>query len=657
MTSFEARSRAAFAERFPDIMARLEQSNLNAGSVVIEDGHAIDILVEDRPVYGGDARAFAADQVAAFMKTPLRMFMHRPNAAGLVSPVCIRLLSALGDWTNENLPEGLDTKPVNSPTFLVSFGLGLGYHVEALAAQTEARWLVIAEPLLEFFAHSFLVVDWAALIALFDKRGGGIRIVTDLDPGHMVTGIVRYIKQGGIPYADGAWVFTHYPSWSFTEARKRLYEAVEFAFVNRGFFEDELRMMDTAMQNFSSHSFWLLEGGRRRQRPELAVIVGAGPSLDEGIEVLREIRDRIVLFSAGTALRALLRNGLVPDYHCELENVPAVFGVLSETDKTHSLKDITLLASATIDARVPPMFRDTIFYFRDSVVSTKTVGRKFKQIDGTAPTCVNMALSTLATAGFTDFLLFGTDCGVRDGGDHHAAGTVYLDVDEFRKHVDEVQYPLEIEGNFGGIVKSNWIYDACRLMLAESIKYYGLNVINCSDGAIIPGAVPRVPEALRVTRPPVDPAAVKAALERSMTRYAPGEILTDADPKALAACAEAMYDDLDSLLDELAAGEPDFDKAYRRLMAFVGAAGDKYMSVEALIAGTMSALPRVAMFFAFRLEKPEHHRAIFEVFVAEFREIALTLRSETAALFARIERPDADRVHADRVHADLAIAS
>jgi hypothetical protein len=71
----------------------------------------------------------------------------------------------------------------------------------------------------------------------------------------------------------------------------------------------------------------------------------------------------------------------------------------------------------------------------------------------------------------------------------------------------------------------------------------------------------------------------------------------------------------------------------------------------------MSALPRVAMFFAFRLEKPEHHRAIFEVFVAEFREIALTLRSETAALFARIERPDADRVHADRVHADLAIAS
>lgn len=634
MTSLEARSRAAFAERFPDVMARIERAGAGTSSVIIESGDAIDIRIDDRPVYGGNARSFAADQVAAFMRTPLRMFMDRPNAAGLVSPVCVRLLEALGNWTNTNGRDGISTKPVNSPTFLVCFGLGLGHHIEALCAGTDARWLVIVEPLLDFFSHSFHVVDWAALIERFENRDGGICIVTDLDPGQMVTGIVGFMRQAGIPYSDGTWVFTHYPSWAFTEARKRLYEAVEFAFVNRGFFEDELRMMDTAMENFATHSFWLLEGGARLRRPELAVIAGAGPSLDEGIETLREIRDQVVLFSAGTALRPLLRAGIVPDFHCELENVPLVYDVISETSKIRSLKDVTLLASATVDPRVPPFFGDRIFYFRDSVVSTHTLGRNFRRINGTAPTCVNLAQSCAATMGFTDFALFGTDCGVRVGADHHAAGTVYLDIEAFKKYNDLSQYPIEIEGNFGGVVKSSWVYDACRLMLAEGIRWYGLNVVNCSDGALIPGAVPRVPEALTVANPPVDRAALKAALEKSMRRFSPGKIFEDIDLSAFAGRAELMFDDLDQLLDELADGEPDFGKAYQALMAFAAKAEDRYLSAEVIIGGTLSALPRIAMFFGFRVADTALRADLFSLFIKEFRKTSQKMREGTAKLFA-----------------------
>lgn len=636
MMGFEARSRAAFAERFPDIMARIERAGAVTSSVVVEHGEAIDVRVEDRLVYGGNARGFAEDQVARFLEKPLRMFVDRPNAAGLVSPVCIRMLKALGDWANEDGRDGISVKPVNSPTFLLSFGLGLGHHLDALSAGTEARWLVVVEPLLEFFVHSFHVVDWAALIERFDRQGGGISILTDADPGQIVKSIVRYMKKGGIPYSDGTWVFTHYPSWAFAEARKRLYEAVEFAFVNRGFFEDEVRMMDTAIENFATRSFWLLEGGPRLRRPELAVVVGAGPSLDEAIETLREIRDRVVLFSAGTSLRPLLRNGIVPDFHCELENVPAVHEVLTETSKIRDFSDITLLASATIDPRVPPLFGDRIFYFRDSVVSTLTLGRNFRQIEGTVPTCVNLALAAGATMGFTDFVLFGTDCGVRSGGDHHASGTVYLEIDKYKKISSEVEYGLEIEGNFGGIVRSNWVYDACRLMLIDAIRWYALNVVNCSDGALIPGAVPRVPEALTVTNPPVDHAAVKAALERSMVRFAPGEILEDIDLAALARRADLMFDDLDRLLDELAEGDRDCAKTYQAMMDFSAKAKDRYLSAEVIINGTLSAMPRLAMFFAFRVADPDERRAIHDLFIREFREISREMRKGTAALFDRV---------------------
>ena len=40
-----------------------------------------------------------------------------------------------------------------------------------------------------------------------------------------------------------------------------------------------------------------------------------------------------MLFSAGTALRPLLRNGFVPDFHCELENVLATVDALKEAGK------------------------------------------------------------------------------------------------------------------------------------------------------------------------------------------------------------------------------------------------------------------------------------------------------------------------------------
>jgi hypothetical protein len=85
--------------------------------------------------------------------------------------------------------------------------------------------------------------------------------------------------------------------------------AAGFAYINRGFFEDELLLMTNAVTNFSACSF-LAAGrqaaasppgdcGHRRRRP----------SLDEAIETLRRIRDRVILISAGTALRPLLRNG------------------------------------------------------------------------------------------------------------------------------------------------------------------------------------------------------------------------------------------------------------------------------------------------------------------------------------------------------------
>jgi hypothetical protein len=455
----------------------------------------------------------------------------------------------------------------------------------------------------------------------------------------------------GIPYVDGSYVFTHYPLWAFSEGRNRLYEAVEFAFINRGFFEDELKMMTNAVTNFAAAPFWLIEGRPRLHRPELAVVVGAGPSLDECLPRLREIRDRVVLFSAGTALRPLLRQGFVPDFHCELENVPATVEALAEAAKYGDLSQVTLFASATVDPRIPLLFRETIYFFRDSVSSTQILGEKHLPIAGATPTCVNMALSMAAFLGFTDMALLGADCGIRPGSEDHAKDTVYRDVGVFQKEGDtDRRYPVEVEGNFGGIARTNWIYDSCRLMLAEVIQLRSLNVVNASDGAIIPGAVPRVVEAIAPAGPAIDRAAMIAALKRSLNEITPAAIFGEIDLAETARQADRLYVDLDRLLDKLGSGAPDFAAVYRAVAGFVTEASTRYGHTEAICTGTLTALPRIAMFFGFRVADAAARADLFSLFIKEFKTTIQEMREETKVLFAALTARAAEASGEEREH-------
>lgn len=628
-----ARSREAFAKYFPQLMRSIEAAGTAGVTSLTKDGEAVDLVVDGKAVYGRNARLCAAEQIDEFMKKPLRFYMERLELSGVVTPVGKRLMEKLekeflGDATLE-----VSTHPSDSPTFLIVFGLGLGYHLQELASRTKARWLILIEPMLPFFEQSFGIVDWADLLDQYKARGGGVSVIVESDPQQIVAAIAAQMAKLGIPYADGSWVFTHYSFWSFAEARNRLHEAVEFTFINRGFFEDELVMMRNAIENFAAQDFRLLDGRPRLQRRETAAIVGAGPSLDRCIDVIKQQRDRLVLFAGGTALRALLRNGIVPDFHCELENVPGVYDVLTETQKVGDLSRITLISSATVDPRVPGLFADTIFYFRDSISSTQILGGKHRIINGTSPTCVNLALNAAVVMGFTEFVFFGTDCGTRPGSLRHASGTVYSEIGVFEAG-NVVQGPvMPVEGNFGGIVNTESTYDWCRRMLSAAIKHYRLNVQNCSDGALIPGARPRVPSSLAVATPIVDHAAFKAEIARGLQRYAAGEMLEEADFAAIIAKTHAMFGDLDALLVELQEGEPDFEIAYERVKTFAEGSGSRYARTESMVSGSLQGLPRIAMFYGYRIEDDARRRRFFELFMAEFRAIAAYMANEIYALF------------------------
>ena len=317
-----ARSRAAFAERFPAVMSALAETEPQC-TLIAEGGVPTDIAIGDRHIYGADARRTSAEQVRAFMQKPLRLIMEVPEAAGLVSPICIGLKQALERTITDAGMGEISREPQGAPTFLVVFGVGLGYHIEELIRSTGARWVIIVEPFIEFFAHSFATVDWAADAGRVDDAGGEIHLVTELDPGRIIQSIMKCMSRHGLPISTAAGSSCTTRCGHLTRpqaaARRRRVRLCQSRLLRRRDQDD-----DECGDQLWHPSFWLLDAKPRLHRPETVAVVGAGPSLDEAIETLHRIRDRVVLFSAGTALRPLLRQGLVPDFHCELENGPQV---------------------------------------------------------------------------------------------------------------------------------------------------------------------------------------------------------------------------------------------------------------------------------------------------------------------------------------------
>ncbi len=352
----------------------------------------------------------------------------------------------------------------------------------------------------------------------------------------------------------------------------------------------------------------------------------------------RRFATRVVLFSAGTALRPLLRNGIVPDFHCELENVPATVDALKEASKYGDLSQITLMASATVDPRIPPMFRETIYFFRDSVSSTQILGEKHLPIAGATPTCVNMALSMAAFLGFTDMALFGADCGIRPGSDDHAKDTVYRDIGTFQ---NKRRHQSALPGRSRRQFRRRGTHQLDLQLLpadagrshpdarSQSLQRERWR-LHSGRGAAGAGSD-------RAGASAIDHAAVTAALKRALDQIDPATIFTETDLVAMANAAPNAFDESRRSARRV---RPRRGRFRRRSIALSASFLERpvcdYSRTESIVSGTLVALPRIAMFFGFRIDDVALRKELFSLFINEFRSTVQEMKEGTAKLFERL---------------------
>lgn len=623
----------AISTHCPDVHAQLRAITEPLSSVIKKDGEVVDVdLRGGNTLYKGDARQETAEQVKTYLLNPFQIGYILPSENNYDSLVSRAIHQGMVDSLARRGVEELPLKPTVRTGYAFILGVGLGYHLPLLVEQLSASHFILCEPFAEFLRASMDAVDWTALLRRCAELGKTLDIVCVNSVDEMFSGIGKVVGKYGQAKLDGSYFYEHYPLWMLQELRRRLSNELPRQMLSLGYFEDERKMVRNAAVNLHTGTYRVMDGMNFRPRGDIPVfLVGAGPSIDDCIDTVREFRDSAIVFSSGTALQVCLKNGIIPDYHTEIENTYDIHRKLKFIlDENKHLfpdgkyKGVRLIGSTTLNPQVAPLFEDVYLFFREAVSSTTSFGHDFRPMNGVAPTVANTSVSVAARLGFGDIYLFGFDCGWRDDTVHHTKDSIYYTADGFKNA--RMSGDLTLPGNFGGVIQSSLVFDWSRNMLVQAISAFHLNVYNCSDGVLIDGATPKVAEAV-VLPNKIDRAKMLAAIEADCRSYAAGEFFRDHDFDGYLAELEWYRMTVTGVLRTAAAERWDYEKfAEVFLSALKETKGDARFQLSGIIHFSVNGAMQQSSQFFHRISDEEKRIAVacdfYEIFGRQIEQMA-----------------------------------
>jgi len=624
---------AAFKRWAPHLYGRLSAvTNPNSALVVGPEGQ-IDMAFRGQGFYDGDAVAAANGQLERYFAKPLRHTINEPDPQ--------RLEGAAGDFclavTRRLAEQAIVHDAANCPPeshVLVVFGIGLGLHIEPLIERTGAKLALLVEPNLELLYHSLFVTDWQGLYRQAAEDGRQIVVLVEQDSTTIVARARQTLRAGNPALLDGVYLYTHYPSAILEQAKQRLQQELVLTLSGLGFFEDELIMTRNAVANLSRGSAEIL-ADYHAARDEPLFVVGSGPSVERDLAFIAACAQRAVLISIGTGLRVLLERGIRPDFHVELENGEGNVEIIAATAKEHDLAGITLVASLTVQPKLVEMFDRAILFFRERVSSTVLFSGDLKMLQPAGPTVANAALVAAIRLGFREVYLFGVDMGSKVEGRFHAEGSVYG-----AGLRAEVATPNQrFAGNFGGEVTGESIFNWSRHVLENVLRVHrGLRAYNCSDGARIAGAVPKVARTVELAGAPLDRAALLADVTTSLRRYSTERLRGTWRDQDCRAQAQEIFGAVERVLERAVADPAAGIDWIHEIFEIVRPDDRAKLAATAYLSGSWMICIGCVSWYDRRILDADQRRRYRRIAVEEFAAMVADMRRRLDALFDEVDR-------------------
>ena len=344
---------------------------------------------------------------------------------------------------------------------VIFFGVGLGYHIkEVLRRYPDIKYLLI-EPDIEIL-YRFLEQNELKEMQLKNLHG----IETDYNKmGKTLTTFNRKFDR------SNSLVFLKSYVNFFKEKRREFYENYVMAYKKEkdsvvGGHVLSKPMIQSIFANMKpilrdANLFWQ---DLSQFAGKTAILVAAGPSLDEEIENLRVIKAKKMagIFAVGSAVNALLANDIYPDAVFSYDPTEANQKVL-QTIKDRNITEIPLLYGTEIGYQSLRGYPGKTF----SILSVGAeqqryflTGKEPLPEVGVGRTISVLALDTLQHLGFHRIILVGQNLGIK-GNKTYSAGIDYVDFSD-----TDDQFSVTAKDVYGNTMRTASLY----IIMKEDIE-------------------------------------------------------------------------------------------------------------------------------------------------------------------------------------------
>lgn len=326
---------------------------------------------------------------------------------------------------------------------LVIYGTGLGYHIkEAIKRFPEAKFYIV-EPnihLLYVFLENVELKD--CNIKALEGISSDLRELGKTIPEFSL----KYPKK-----LSQIWLKRHTEIMS--EDFERFHQEYLYALKKeiqrtRFYHLFQVRGVTNELHNMKEvlNCQQLFEGDKSAWQEKTAIIVAAGPSLDEEIENLRQIKEKgmAYIFAAGSAVNALLAKGVNADalfsYDPSIRN-QVVVNKIKETDN----KEIPIVFAGGIGAETLNQYPGKKFYLQGTenyILNYFLKAKEEKPYINQGGTITILALDAAFHMGFKNIIFVGQNLGA-SGNKIYSSGIDYIssnisgeeELEEERKNV------------------------------------------------------------------------------------------------------------------------------------------------------------------------------------------------------------------------------
>lgn len=450
----------------------------------------------------------ALEQVYSNIKKPIIGRTDHSSITSLDNPldfIHVDLMNSMGKVyakaksklkINSNLDEKLPS--------LMLFGVGLGYHLDEIIIKRDIGFINIIEPNEDYFFASLFVANWKNILEVIDKNGGFLYLGIGESEDEVFRNIYDRIRNVGIASVSHTWFYQHYPSQKMNKWIDEFKTNYHQFFTGFGFFDDAIMGIAHTLGNLDSK--FNLMSVQKPMDKEVAdfpvVIIANGPSLDQEIEFLQKLQNKVVIFSCNSASTALVKKGIVPDFHVALERTEMTYDFLRDFLPETARQNMNLLVTNVMHPAVSSLFPWTGYGLKGNESSTQLIhlsqfiNRKpiTEVLSYCNPVVGNTALSYACHLGFKNIYLFGVDNGYIDEDYHHSKSSFYYNnKGETAYQPQKIGKQIELPGNFVPTILTDEFMSVGNTQmekLIESFKNKGINFYNCSNGAKIKGAIP-----------------------------------------------------------------------------------------------------------------------------------------------------------------------